>query len=1162
MKISRGLVFVLCCCCTCSAVFADTPLNAWLNPTSDNWDDPSAWSLGVLPSSSQSVLITNSGWKAVAINPSTPVSFPDSMTVNNLTIRGAWDTENVLLLNYFGTAVPLTVLNGLTLQDNAQLLSFDSGLIVRGGTIMVTNSQIMQDGGIIRTTNSPMYLQNSQYQLTNGVFEGGQVFLGFPVSASFNQYGGTAMISDLQFGRGPSLGAGGNYALYGGYLTLPNGLLLIGDGNSSSSYFQAGGSNQTTQVNIEGRTLFQLNGGLLADNAVLIVSADHAGSATLEQNGGTHVVTNTLRIEGGAANGYTVLPATCSLNGGTLSAGVIELDADQGDSVFVQSNGTASTGTVYAHSVGFYGSHNTVVTLAGGTLSCSNYTTVDGGGTLTQSGGVLVVSNLLDLGGFRDLGPGYSVYGRYTFTGGSLTASNINITGDWIIGDGSTTRISNPGYFSLWHDLVISNAVEQLGRFILATNATIDLAGSASRLSFANSRGQAWAAGATLLVADWNGQPSGGGPEQLKFGTDQSGLTPAQVSQLRFSIGTNLYLAKILSTGEVVPDQGSSTSGLVNSWINPGSANWDQPTNWSLGVIPDSSQAVMITNSGWKAVAINASTPTNFPGSMTVSNLAIRGATNTENVLLLDYFGSDVPLTVLSGVTLQDDGRIVNFNSGLVVQGGTFLVTNTTMIQDGGFVSATNGPMTLSNSEYDMTNGVFEGGTVALGYPYPAHFNQYGGIVEISNLGLSSYVPSSSSWNGYALYGGTLHLPGGMSLVGEAGGVSYFQSGGTNRTTQVTVEPDYGGYVGGFTLNGGLLADSGVELRAGYETPMSMEQNGGSHEITNTLYIAGYDTHGYASDPATYYLNGGTLSVGVLELDANGGDSVFVQSNASTFAGTVYAHSDGYYLSHNTFITLASGTLSCSNYTTDDGQATFNQSGGALVVSSLLDFGGSRNVGGPTTYYGRYTFTGGTVTASNINITDWIIGDGSANRISNPGFFRLSHMLQISNAVEHLGRFILAGDATIDLAGSASRLSFANSSGENWAAGALLLVSDWNGILSGGGAEQLKFGPDQSGLTQAQLNQSYFRIGTNLYSAKILNTGEVVPDQVVPPPLAVSKQGNQLVLSWLPGYSLQTATNISGPYVNVPGTGPSSGASSPYTNDMTLDPQRFFRLAP
>jgi hypothetical protein len=341
----------------------------------------------------------------------------------------------------------------------------------------------------------------------------------------------------------------------------------------------------------------------------------------------------------------------------------------------------------------------------------------------------------------------------------------------------------------------------------------------------------------------------------------------------------------------------------------------------------------------------------------------------------------------------------------------------------------------------------------------------------------------------------------------------------------------------------------------GYETPISIEQNGGSHVITNTLLIVGGSTHGN-SDLATYNLNGGTLSAGTIELDADDGDTLFVQSNAVTSAGTIYAHSLGYYLSFNTHITLASGTLSCSNFTIDDGRGTLNQSGGALVVSNLLDLRGSRNVGGPTIYYGSYTLTGGTVTASNINITDWIIGDGSANRISNPGSFTLSHLLQISNAVEQLGRFILASNATIDLAGSASQLSFANSSGETWAGGTTLVISNWNGNPSGGGVEQLKFGNDATGLSAGQLGQIQFSnpagFPSGTYSAQILSTGEIVPTTGAS--VTLTQQQNNLVLAWPDGWVLQTATNPAGPYSDM------STTTSPYTNNAQDGPQRFFRL--
>ena len=598
-----------------------------------------------------------------------------------------------------------------------------------------------------------------------------------------------------------------------------------------------------------------------------------------------------------------------------------------------------------------------------------------------------------------------------------------------------------------------------------------------------------------------------------------------------------------------------SVSAQVNSWMNPLSGAWDDATSWSLGVLPGSLQSVMITNSNWKAVAINPSTPINFPDSMTVSNLTISGSTNTENTLLLNYFGTAVPLTVLNGLTLQDGGQILDLNSGLVVQSGTIVVTNSQIGQDGGLVSTTNAQMNLSDAEYNLTNGVFEGGVVWVGTgPVSGRFNQYGGTATIATLDLGT--PTTGSSGSYCLYGGNLNLPGGLSLTGDNNSFSsYFQAGGTNQTTGVFIEPGIFGGSPSFTLNGGLLADNNVSLEADAFGTVTLNQNGGSHVITNTLLIVGGSPNGNYVFPATYNLNGGTLSAGAIELAADDGDSVFALSNGSVNAGTIYAHSLGYYLSDNSRFTLSGGTLGCSNLTVDDGGDRLNQSGGALVVSNLLDFGGSRNVG--RIYYAIYTFTGGTLTASNINITgDWIIGDGGTNRISNPGYFSLAQTLVISNAVEQLGNFILASNATINLAGSASLLSFANSSGETWAGNATLLVTNWNGNPSGGGAEQLKFGTDQSGLTSAQLGQIWFSVNgsTNLYGAKILPTGEVVPNQTIAPSVAYSMKGNNFVVSWPAGWTLQAATNVPGPYSDV------LNATSPYTNDMILQPQQFFRL--
>jgi hypothetical protein len=457
--------------------------------------------------------------------------------------------------------------------------------------------------------------------------------------------------------------------------------------------------------------------------------------------------------------------------------------------------------------------------------------------------------------------------------------------------------------------------------------------------------------------------------------------------------------------------------------------------------------------------------------------------------------------------------------------------------------------MDLQSSQYHLTNGIFEGGQVLVGFPVSAGFNQYGGTVVVSDL---EFGRSSGGAGGtYALYGGELSLPNGLAIMGDNNSSSsYFQAGGTNRTTAIFLEPGLFGMSPSFTLNGGLLADSDVNLIGDDFGGITIEQNGGRHIVSNILHVAGGATHGQPL-PSAYHLNSGGLSARSINLDGHFGDALFLQTNGITQAEEIAAR--GYYI-FTTDLSLSGGTLTCSNLASSDG-GNIHQYGGVLVVSNLLGFGGFRDTG--FKIYTKYTFIDGTLIASNIDVSgDWIIGDSSGtNRISNPGTCSLSHTLQISNAVEQLGRFILEGDATIDLAGSASRLSFAKSSGEIWPGGATLVVANWNGNLSGGGAEQLKFGTSQSGLTPAQLNQIRFRAGSSsdLYSAKILNTGEVVPDHLIAS-IALSKQGNNLVLSWPSGWFLQSATNVLGPYFDI------SGATSPFTIDMTVGQQRFFRL--
>ena len=58
----------------------------------------------------------------------------------------------------------------------------------------------------------------------------------------------------------------------------------------------------------------------------------------------------------------------------------------------------------------------------------------------------------------------------------------------------------------------------------------------------------------------------------------------------------------------------------------------------------------------------------------------------------------------------------------------------------------------------------------------------------------------------------------------------------------------------------------------------------------------------------------------------------------------------------------------------------------------------------------------------------------------------------------------------------------------------------------------------------------------------------------VPPTLQLQRAGPNVVLTWSGAFTLQTATNLTTGFTDVP------GAASPYSNAVTADPQRFFRL--
>ena len=222
---------------------------------------------------------------------------------------------------------------------------------------------------------------------------------------------------------------------------------------------------------------------------------------------------------------------------------------------------------------------------------------------------------------------------RVTGTGGTLTVAATSNDSMWIPGGpGSASTVSlgldseagsTPTYIlrpSVGLDgfagLILKGGTAMVEDSTSVTMKTLRLAGSAtiqlgtaaggSMLSFANSSAVAWSAG-TLSITSWNGSASGGGSDQIKFGTDITGLTTAQLAQVKWINpygGGDITGARILATGEIVPPVSAfsiASPAIVNGefvFTVPGVAGQTSIIQWATNLTPTVNWYNILTNTG------------------------------------------------------------------------------------------------------------------------------------------------------------------------------------------------------------------------------------------------------------------------------------------------------------------------------------------------------------------------------------------------------------------------------------------------------------------------------------------------------------------------------------------------------------------------------------
>jgi hypothetical protein len=211
-------------------------VNSWIRPTSSYWEDSvTNWSLGKLPDATQSVMITNAGWKAVAIGTNTAQKFPQSMTIQDMQIASPVDTHNVFLMNFSGFTVPLQM-TGLTVGSNSDVLVQSSMLQVistnaNSGNIFLNGNFYQSDFAQV-TVSGAMIIGRfnfADYYLTNGTLSVNVVNLGgFYGGAKFVQFGGFCNSSSF------AITISGEYDLYGGQVNATNPL-TVGSGDFANT---------------------------------------------------------------------------------------------------------------------------------------------------------------------------------------------------------------------------------------------------------------------------------------------------------------------------------------------------------------------------------------------------------------------------------------------------------------------------------------------------------------------------------------------------------------------------------------------------------------------------------------------------------------------------------------------------------------------------------------------------------------------------------------------------------------------------------------------------------------------------------------------------------------------------------------------------------------
>ncbi|HET7626403.1 MAG TPA: hypothetical protein VFM25_14185 [Verrucomicrobiae bacterium] len=506
------------------------------------------------------------------------------MTVHSIAVSSPIDSSNTLLMDHAGTQIPLTV-QSVLIESNSAMTMISSALQLNGpnGVGMQIGGEFNQNDSVVAGRQINVgYIGPGAYNFNSGVISVEHVWVGGPFSGIFNQMGGSNSVGIVH------LENGGTYNLEDGdfFATLyfPDGGLLRQTGGRmeapvtihKGTYLLEGGSNyggvvaptsdgwtgwggsgdvvQTGGTNF-GPLYLGMNGYgsyTLSNGFCITPTLTLGGGGTFALRGGCQTVNGDIHSTGtyiGRASDTEWLAGYYSLEAGTLSVSNMSLEGD-----YNQSGGTN-------HVAGSFVARGSVslsvhVRLRGGVLIANDVDTYCG---ISQSGGLMIVTNQFTISR-ENSGIGMPYFGPdFSLTGGELVVSNILLKGTYF-GFSSEARIQAGALEMQSAGLMPTAGFHQFGELKVDSLSIVVLPPAEFCLiGFGNCSHSVWSG--KLIITNWSGSLYGGGSHQIIFGTDSDALTTQQLSQIQFQnpagLAPGTYPARILATGEIVPDTGA-----------------------------------------------------------------------------------------------------------------------------------------------------------------------------------------------------------------------------------------------------------------------------------------------------------------------------------------------------------------------------------------------------------------------------------------------------------------------------------------------------------------------------------------------------------------------------------------------------------------------------